>query len=95
MKIAFKNILSFFLALLLSLQTNAQTNSNYSALVNPFIGTGGHGHELEVGGGGRHSYGGDQDRWNAVGLGVELLQSAGGSDHDPGSTVQEKHGRLQ
>lgn len=44
MKLAFKNPVPFFLALLLSLQTNAQTNTNYSALVNPFIGTGGHGH---------------------------------------------------
>ncbi|MEX0635438.1 MAG: glycoside hydrolase family 92 protein, partial [Ferruginibacter sp.] len=42
MMLAFKYRWSLFFALLLSIQTNAQTN--YSALVNPFIGTGGHGH---------------------------------------------------
>jgi len=42
--LAFKFKLTLFLALIFSLQAVAQNNTNYSALVNPFIGTGGHGH---------------------------------------------------
>src|ERR1700749_1716442 len=44
MKYPFRSILSFGFALLFSLPSFAQRKKDYTALVNPFIGTGGHGH---------------------------------------------------